>query len=175
MEHAVAAWSPWLERDVEELEKIQRRLVRSLSDVRGDEYEDKLRQAGLTTLKTRRERGDLIETFKALKGFYRVDRDEWFTRANQRTVRETRSSVTVEDGTTIHNTDILYKPPALHDIRNNFFTVRVVRPWNELPESVRNQKTVNSFKTALDGWLLAREQINQARQGEGANQPTGIR
>ena len=126
----------------------------------GEDYEEKLRQAGLTTLKKRRERGDLIEAFEALQGFYKVDRDVWFSRADQRTARETRSSVTVEDGTTTPNTDILYKPPASHDIRNNFFTVRVVRPWNGLPESVRSQKTVNGFKTALDGWLQSREETN---------------
>ena len=163
MEHAVAAWSPWLERDVEELEKIQKRLVRSLSDVHGGDYEERLRQAGLTTLKKRRERGDLIETFKALKGFYKIDPDKWFNRADQGTARETRSSVTVEDGMTTRNTEILYKPPASHDIRNNFFTVRVVRPWNELPEDVRSQKTVNSFKTALDGWQRLREENNQTQ------------
>ena len=33
----------------------------------------------------------------------------------------------------------LYKPPVSHDIRNNFFTIHVVRR-NELPESVRSQK-----------------------------------
>ena len=160
MEHAVAAWSPWLERDVEELEKIQKRLVRSLSDVQGENYEEKLKQAGLTTLKKRRERGDLIETFKVLKGFYKVNRDAWFHRADQRVTRETRSSVTVEDGETKQNTEVLYKPPANHDIRNNFFTVRIVRSWNELPEEVKSQKTVNGFKTALDGWLESRENTN---------------
>ena len=72
MEHAVAAWSPWLKRDEDELEKVQKRLVRALSDVRGDNYEEKLRQAGLTTLKRRRERGDLIETYKVLSGVYDV-------------------------------------------------------------------------------------------------------
>ena len=161
MEHAGAAWSPWLEQDVEEMEKIQKRLVRSLSDVHGESYEEKLEQAGLTTLRKRRERGDLIETFKALKGFYKVDRDVWFCRANQRTMRETRASVTIEDGVTTQNTEVLYKPPAIHDLRNNFFTVRVVRPWNELPEDVKSQKTVNGFKTALDRWLESRGEINQ--------------
>ena len=159
MEHAVAAWSPWLERDVEELEKIQKRLVRSLSDVRGENYEEKLKRAGLTTLKERRERGDLIEAFKVLKGFYKVDKDVWFRRIDQRTTRETRSSVTVEDGTATQKTDILYKPQVSHDIRKNFFTIRVVRQWNALPESVRSQKTVNGFKTALDGWTQMRQEI----------------
>ena len=52
-----------------------------------------------------------------------------------------------------NNTEVLYKPPASHEIRDNFFTVRVVRRWNGLPEEVKSQKSVNGFKTALDNWL----------------------
>ena len=54
LEHAVAAWNPWLESDIRNLEKIQERLIRMLSDVRGETYSDKLRDAGLTTLKETR-------------------------------------------------------------------------------------------------------------------------
>ena len=43
MEHAVAAWSPWLEGDKEELEKVQRRLVRMISDKKGETYEERLK------------------------------------------------------------------------------------------------------------------------------------
>ena len=159
MEHAVVAWSPWLEKDIELMESVQKRLVRALSDVRGDSYEEKLRDAGLTTLRVRRERGDLIEAFKLLNGVYKVEADTWFQRVPQ-SARETRSSVTVEDGETKRNTDVLYKPPAKHEIRENFFSVRVVRRWNALPEEVKAQKSVNGFKTVLDRWLKIQEEIN---------------
>ena len=139
------------------MEAVQKRLVRALSDVRGDTYEERLKDAGLTTLRERRERGDLIETFKVLKGVYKVEAEAWFQKAAQ-TARETRSSVTVEDGVARRNTEVLYKPPANHEIRDNFFTVRVVRKWNSLPEEVKSQKTVNGFKSALDRWLEIREQ-----------------
>ena len=43
LEFAVAAWSPWLVKDIECLEKVQRRVIRMLSNVRGDSYEEKLR------------------------------------------------------------------------------------------------------------------------------------
>ena len=111
-------------------------------------------------MKERRERGDLIEAFKVLTGIYKIDRDAWFRRSNFATTRETRSSVTIEDGTTKRNTEVLYKPPASHDTRNNFFTVRVVRRWNELPEEVRSQKSINGFKTALDRGLEVRNILN---------------
>ena len=44
-----------------------------LSNVKGETYEDKLKDAGLTILKERRESGDVIQTFKVLKGFNKVD------------------------------------------------------------------------------------------------------
>ena len=96
LEHAVAAWSPWYEKDIESLEKVQRRLVRTLLNVRGQSYEDKLRDAGLTTLKKRRERGDAIEAFKTLNGFNNVVKTDWFDIAEPELIRpDTRSNTTV--------------------------------------------------------------------------------
>ena len=78
MEHAVAGWSPWLEGDKEELEKVQHRLVQMISDKKGETYEERLKSVGLTTLTERRRRGDIIETFKTMKGFNRVNKNNWF-------------------------------------------------------------------------------------------------
>ena len=75
LEHAVAAWSPWLEGDKEVLEKVQRRLVRLISDKRGSSYEERLMSIGLTSLSERRSRGDVIETFKTMNGFNRVNKN----------------------------------------------------------------------------------------------------
>ena len=45
--------------------------MRTLFDVRGGSNEEKLRDAGLTTLAERRKRGDAIEVFKTLNGINR--------------------------------------------------------------------------------------------------------
>ena len=39
LEFSAAAWCPWLEKDIERLEKVQKRLVRMLSNVKGVTYE----------------------------------------------------------------------------------------------------------------------------------------
>ena len=152
LEFACSAWSPWTAKDEETLEVVQKRLVRALSNVQGASYEERLEKAGLTTLKDRRIRGDLIEAFKTLKGFNRVDRGEWFDVRSNETSRPTRGNTAIVDGTETKKTEILYKKPATNEIRNNFYTIRVTRSWNELPEEVKNAKTVNSFKTAYDSW-----------------------
>jgi ribonuclease P/MRP protein subunit RPP40 len=57
LESASLVWSPWTEKDVEVLEKLQKRAVRMMSDVKGESYEDKLKDAGLTSLRERRKGG----------------------------------------------------------------------------------------------------------------------
>ena len=79
LEHAVAAWSPWLEGDREVMEKVQKRMVKMISDKRGVSYEQQLESVGLMSLVERRERGDMIETFRTMKGFNRVDKSQWFS------------------------------------------------------------------------------------------------
>ena len=152
MEFAVASWSPWLEKDAEELEKVQRRAIRAMTDVRGNTYEDKLRDAGLTTLKERRVRGDLIEAFKVIKGFSNVNRDKWFDLRSREESRPTRANSTIEDGKEVRKTDVLYMPKSKKENRANFFTIRVVEKWNALPEEVKAAKSVNSFKSKYDQW-----------------------
>ena len=47
------------------------------------------------------------------------------------------------------------------EVRRHFFMVRVGKAWNELPEEVKGQKSVNGFKNQYDRWrnkkLLRRE------------------
>ena len=44
-------------------------------------YEQRLHETGLTTLVQRRKMGDLIETFKLVKGITKVDHEIFFTMA----------------------------------------------------------------------------------------------
>ena len=152
LEFAVAAWSPWLEKDIGILEKIQERAIRQLSDVKRESYEERCRDAGVTTLRERRIRGDLIEVFKTLKGFNKVRKNEWFS-IQQESARPTRANTNIEDdGRDTRRTDILNRDGARLEVRRNFFTVRVVRYWNQLPEEVKEQRTINAFKNRLDEW-----------------------
>ena len=128
LEHAVAAWSPWLEGDKEVLEKVQRRLVRMISDKKGNSYEERLDSIGLTTLTERHEHGDMIKTFRTLRGFNRVDKSHWFQFRNAENSRATRSTVSVaaEGGEQQERKDVLFLEGVRRDLRKNFFTVRVV-------------------------------------------------
>ena len=151
LEFAVQSWCPWLEGDKNLLEKVQRRMVRLLSDVRGDSYEEKLEKIGLTTLAERRERGDAIETFKTLNGFNRVDKEKWF-QLEEDDARPTRRNTKVTDGKEERRKNVLKEEPARLEIRRNCFCARASRIWNAIPDIVREQKSVNAFKNAFDKW-----------------------
>ena len=141
-----------MRKDEEVLEKVQQRFVRMLSDVRGDTYEEKLKSIGMTTLAERRVRGDMIETFKTMKGFNRVKREEWFKIQEEGQHRPTRLNTIIVDGEPERRREVIVGTRAQVEVRKNFFTVRVEKAWNELPESVKAQRTINGFKNHYDRW-----------------------
>ena len=68
------------ERDVEALERVQKRFTRMLPGLEGVGYEERLNKLGLFSLERRRLRGDLIEVYKIMRGIDRVDSQRLFPR-----------------------------------------------------------------------------------------------
>ena len=93
-----------------------------------------------------------------------VERENWFVirGPNARATRRT-TSVT-EEGEEERRKDSLYGEKCNLDVRKHFFTARVVETWNALPDSIRNQKSVNAFKNAYDQYRLnEKNKIKQLR------------
>ena len=74
LEYCIQAWSPYLRKDIDMLEKIQRatKLIPGLRDLT---YEERLKECGLTTLETQRLRRDQIEI---LNGYENIDSNQGF-------------------------------------------------------------------------------------------------
>ena len=155
LEYAVAAWSPWMEGDKEIMEKVQKRFVRMISDKKGGSYEERLENLGMTTLTERRERGDMIVTFRTMRGLNRVDKNNWFQFRNVENMRATRSTVSVTDEEEVVRDNVLFMENVRLESRKNFFSVRVINRWNRIPDEVKNQTTLNSFKNRYDEWIKA--------------------
>ena len=142
LEYCIQAWSPYLVKDIECLEKVQRRATKMVSGFRNKSYNERLKLLGLTTLSKRRIRGDLIETFKILTDREKLNKNDFFQLADQ------------QHGLRGHTLK-LFKKRCHTTIRANSFSMRVVDEWNALPQEVVAATSVNCFKNRLDRfWSL---------------------
>jgi hypothetical protein len=142
LEYCVQAWRPFLRKDIDKLEKVQRRATKMIDGCRFMSYEDRLKVTGLTTLEDRRNRGDIIEVFKMIKGFTKVDYREFFQLADNQKTRGHKFK--------------LVKNRSRLEIRRNFFSQRIVNDWNILPKEVVEAESINSFKNKYDSFVKDR-------------------
>ena len=106
-------------------------------------------EKGFVANAARRERGDMIQVWKILQGQVDVDPSILFTMANVNTSQRTRY--------TSYHLNVI-KPRHNSNVRKNFFTVRVCDGWNDLPQSVGESSSLNSFNNNYDNWTAATKQ-----------------
>ena len=132
LEYCIQAWRPYRKKDIDKLERIQRRATKMIPELRDLSYENRLLQCDLTTLETRRLRGDQIEVFKIVNGYEDVDRNMFFKLK--------------EDSRTRGHKATLVKEQCRLDMRKYSFSQWVINEWNELPNDSVNASSVNMFK-----------------------------
>ena len=138
LEYGQAVWQPYLMKDIEKIEGVQRRATKMLHELKDKNYEERLRTLGLPTLRYRRARGDMIETYKIVHGIY--DKEA----SPRLELRKDRNG-----GRRGHSLTLFQKRSRL-EIRRNSFTNRVVKIWNSLTEEIVTAPNINTFKNRLD-------------------------
>ena len=78
LEYCVQAWSPHLIKDIDVLERVQKAATDLVPELRKYDYNTRLQKLGITTLEIRRDRGNMIETYKILSGKEQIDREQFF-------------------------------------------------------------------------------------------------
>ena len=77
--------------------------------------------------------------------------------------RATRMTTIVTSEGEIRKENVLQMERARLDVRKNFYTVRATKHWNDLPEEVRRQTSINAFKNSYDKW---KSNSSQSTSGE---------
>ena len=139
LEYCIQAWRPYC-KDIDKLERIQRRATKMILELRDVSYESRLLECGLTTLETRRLRGDQIEVFEIMNGYEDIARKMFFKRKEGSRTRGHKAA--------------LVKEQCRLQMRKYSFLQRVINEWNKLSNDCVDVSSVNMFKNRIDRYLI---------------------
>jgi hypothetical protein len=163
LEYAVSTWNPWTKGNINIIEKVQRRATKLVKSLRSLPYEQRLNSLGLISLEDRRTRGDLIQMFKIIKGYDKINLINGVNFAKSLSLNLRRK----------HDTKLVRELNKRGSYRYNFLSNRVASKWNELSQNTIDSKSINSFKAGIDrevfGKVQRRDRTAKALQGLNAN------
>ena len=99
-------------------------------------YPERLRYLNLYSLKGRRIRGDLIETYKLYNNLINLTWTNFFTNTEYNMTRNCHGKIFQHHFNT--------------NLRRNCYSNRVITLWNNLDYKLKTVSNVNSFKNHLD-------------------------
>ena len=137
VEYANPFWCPYLKKDIDLVENVQRRATKYLTGMTELSYEQRLRKLNLTTLVYRRVRGAMVEVYKIFNTY-------------ERGISPLLSICPGNIHTRGHSYKLFYDRSERTHPKLHSFNQRIVKPWNSLPPHVVNSPSLNSFKNRLD-------------------------
>ena len=141
LEYCIQAWSPYLNQDINMLERVQRRATKLIAGISHLSYEDRLKELNMFTFRNRLIRGDMIQVYRMFAGLDKIDISKFLTMGQNITTRG-------------HNKS-LRKFNCNLDLLKYSFSFRVVDKWNKLPQHIIDSSSLAIFKNRLDKYLMA--------------------
>jgi hypothetical protein len=135
VESNTPVWSPWLLRDIDCAESVQRSYTRRALMGHDLSYTERLARMNLETLELRRLKADMVVVYKIFNGYIELDFDTFFTQNQSATRGHSRKLA------------VTY---ARVDAAKYAFSRRVVPVWNALPEHAVLAESLPVFKSRLD-------------------------
>ena len=138
LEYGACVWDPSKQKDVDSLERVQRRAARFVKGEyrRGPEVSVNqiIQDLGWDSLSSRRSSARLTMFYKATKGDVTIPIDELATKPDTRTRRAD------------------YNYQHIRANKTNFansFIVKTIPEWNNLPKEIKSASSVGAFKSRL--------------------------
>ena len=126
-------WNSTLKKDINALEKIQRRFTKYIRGLHEQSYADRLKSLYIPTLEDRRFCTNMLYIFKVLH--HKID----CSLANL--------GLTLQQSKTRGNNLNFVQRRATSKLCASLFPHRAASSWNKLPLNVLNVKSIHSFKT----------------------------
>ena len=135
LEYCSVVWSPFLLKDIDVLEGVQRYFTRRIAGLKIFGYKERLHILDLESLEERRLKNDLVMCYKIMNNLVDLELVNFFKLSN---------------GVTRGHSQKIVKPLVKNSKLQNLFQNRVVDSWNFLPNHIVTSKSIKSFKNGLN-------------------------
>ena len=137
-------WSPYTSRNIDKLERIQRRGTKFILGQNDISYEDRLKCLNMLSLEKRRYLFDVVFLYKVLNGYLNIELTpllNFYSKADPYKFRH------VDDYSLKRNYARTTK------FKNSYFN-RIVEMWNSLPLEIRLAPNLEVFKSKLKKFII---------------------
>ena len=132
VEYAPSVWSPSKLYLINSIENLQRRFTKRIPGLKLLSYAERLDNLKIKSLEHKSLISDLVYCYNITHGHSTIKTQDLFTPSNNPSARG-------------HSHRFL---PTLctNNTQQNFFSNRIIKPWNSLPPNIADAKSLHSFK-----------------------------